>query len=587
MGIMKEFWRRKKKQEEELAEEQEQEQNAQDNEQEQNGDNDTYSENPENGEQNPENQSEDTYIDDDELEADDTISKKKEVSKNMIILGSLAVVGAGLLFGTKMILGGKKKDASQDAQNQVTTADDKPIEIGDGNNETGDLMSESEQNDANGSSDTSSDTSDTSSDGGVSEDEFRKSLEDSDNSMSAGSEWNDVDTSPATVSGGSSGSSGSRSSKGSKSSGESDFSDAGGADVSEAGTKMSPEEIKAAQKAEKKKQRDERLKEVRAGGMSFMSNQSQDTGKGNGQGQNIAVTNGRVDPNQVPAGTYQVASDGSVQPVSGGSAGAGSGIQTAQAAPGEAQGQPSQNQQKNMNPFTQTDPAITGRGAQGYGSVNYNSGSVIAQQSRYTLSAGQIIPTTLLSGIKTITSDMAIAVVSSDVYDTRTGRHLLIPRGSKILGEYTPYMDGANYRVITIWNRIIFPNGTSINLAQFKGVDLQGYGGMKAQVNTHFWKKLANVVMSTITAVGYNFADRLTIEHGKVKLTKYVTRDSNGNTDTDSPQTLGDVIEKIQSEAENKNSQIQTLLTVKQGTRFNVRVNSDIVLDSPYKPDIK
>ena len=581
MGIMKEFWRRKNQQEDELAEEQEQEQNAQGSEEAGDGtqeqaDNDTYNENSENAGQNPENQDEQEYIDDDELEADDTISKKKEVSKNMIILGSLAVVGAGLLFGTKMILGGKKKDASQDAQNQVTTADDKPIEIGDGNNETGDLMSESEQNNANGSSDTSSDTSDTSTDGGVSEDEFRKSLEDSDNSMSAGSEWNDVDTSPATVSGGS----------GSNSSGGGDFSGNGGADVSEAGTKMSPEEIKAAQKAEKKKQRDERLKEVRAGGMSFMSNQSQDTGKGNGQGQNIAVTNGRVDPNQVPAGTYQVASDGSVQPVSTSGAG-GSGIQTAQAAPGEAQGQPSQNQQKNMNPFTQTDPTITGRGAQGYGSVNYNSGSVIAQQSKYTLSAGQIIPTTLLSGIKTITSDMAIAVVSSDVYDTRTGRHLLIPRGSKILGEYTPYTDGANYRVITIWNRIIFPNGTSINLAQFKGVDLQGYGGMKAQVNTHFWKKLANVVMSTITAVGYNFADRLTIENGKVKLSKYVTTDENGNTDTDNPQTLGEVIEKIQSDTENKNSQIQTLLTVKQGTRFNVRVNSDIVLDSPYKPDIK
>ena len=203
------------------------------------------------------------------------------------------------------------------------------------------------------------------------------------------------------------------------------------------------------------------------------------------------------------------------------------------------------------------------------------------------LSAGQIIPAVLLSGIRTVTSDMAIAVVSSDVYDTRSGKHLLIPRGSKILGEYSPYIDGANFRVITIWNRVIFPNGDSLNLAQFKGVDLQGYGGMKAQVNTHFWKKLGNVVASTLTAVAYNFADRLTIENGKLKLNKYVQRNADGTTESDSPTTLGQVIQQIQSEASNKNSQIQTVLTIKSGARFNIRVNSDIILDSAYKPYYK
>ena len=292
-----------------------------------------------------------------------------------------------------------------------------------------------------------------------------------------------------------------------------------------------------------------------------------------------AVSNGRVDPNQVPAGTYSVAPDGTVTQVAvgaGGSAGAGGGGQA------QANAQP-----QNTDPFRQTNPAITGRGAAGYGSVNTNSGSLTTQTTKYVLSAGQIIPAVLLSGIRTVTSDMAIAVVSSDVYDTRSGKHLIIPRGSKILGEYSPYIDGANFRVITIWNRIIFPNGDSLNLAQFKGVDLQGYGGMKAQVNTHFWKKLGNVVASTLTAVAYNFADRLTIENGKLKLNKYVQRNADGTTESDSPTTLGQVIQQIQSEASNKNSQIQTVLTIKSGARFNIRVNSDIILDSAYKPYYK
>lgn len=478
-----------------------------------------------------------------------TISRNKGISKNMIIMGALCTVGAVILFGARMLFNGGKinKEPAPTENNKIDIADDQPIGIEDANGDTGDLLNEAEKQQQEQDA-TSTDTSTATEDGGVSEEEFRKSLEQSDN---AGSQWDSVGSSPESFGG-------------------------SGDDLSEAGSKLSAEDIRAAQEAEKKKKREDKLAQARSGGMSFMANQQAgDSNSSSGAGNNgtIATSNGRVDPNQVPAGTYSVAPDGTVTQVSGG--GNGGGQQGANA------------QQQNTDPFRQTNPAITGRGAAGYGSVNTNSGTLTSQNSKFVLSAGQIIPATLLSGIRTITSDMAIAVVSSDVYDTRSGKHLLIPRGSKILGEYTPYIDGANFRVITIWNRIIFPNGDSLNLAQFKGVDLQGYGGMKAQVNTHFWRKLGNVVMSTLTAIAYNFADRLTIEDGKVKLTKYQVKDENGQNTTDNPTTLGQVIQQIQSEASNKNSQIQTVLTIKSGARFNIRVNSDIILDSAYKPYYK
>lgn len=482
-----------------------------------------------------------------------TISRNKGISKNMVVMGALCVVGAVILFGARMLFNGgklQKDPQTQTDNNKIDIADDQPIGIEDANGDTGDLLNEAEKQQQEQDA-TSTDTSGATEDGGISEEEFRKSLEQSDN---AGSQWDNVGSSPESF-GGSSGNS----------------------DLSEAGGKLSAEDIRAAEEAEKKKQRDDKLAQARAGGLSFMSNQqageSNSSGGAGNNGGTITASNGRVDPNQVPAGTYSVAPDGTVTQVSGG---------------GNGGGQQSSNpQHQNTDPFRQTNPAITGRGAAGYGSVNTNSGTLSAQNSRFVLSAGQIIPATLLSGIRTITADMAIAVVSSDVYDTRSGKHLLIPRGSKILGEYTPYIDGANFRVITIWNRIIFPNGDSLNLAQFKGVDLQGYGGMKAQVNTHFWKKLGNVVMSTLTAVAYNFADRLTIENGKVKLAKYQVKDNTGQNTTDNPTTLGQVIQQIQNEAQNKNSQIQTVLTIKSGARFNIRVNSDIILDSAYKPYYK
>lgn len=524
--------------------------------------NDTYS---------PEGENHDSYYGTDgdfvsEEGNEGTISRNKGVSKNLIIMGSLCAVGAVILFGARAVFsGGKAKQPQADDTTGVQIANNDPMGIQDANNDTGDLMAEAEKQAENGTSSTDSTSSDSSGDG-VSEEEFRKSLEASD---TAGSQWDSVGSSPETFSGSSGSSSGS-----------------GGADLSEAGNQLSAEDIKAAQQAEKQKQRSEKLAQARSGGLSFMANQQSGT-EGSGSSNagssasapTTAVSNGRVDPNQVPAGTYSVAPDGTVTQVAGGaggSAGAGGGGQA------QANAQP-----QNTDPFRQTNPAITGRGAAGYGSVNTNSGSLTTQSTKYVLSAGQIIPAVLLSGIRTVTSDMAIAVVSSDVYDTRSGKHLLIPRGSKILGEYSPYIDGANFRVITIWNRIIFPNGDSLNLAQFKGVDLQGYGGMKAQVNTHFWKKLGNVVASTLTAVAYNFADRLTIENGKLKLNKYVQRNADGTTESDSPTTLGQVIQQIQSEASNKNSQIQTVLTIKSGARFNIRVNSDIILDSAYKPYYK
>lgn len=236
----------------------------------------------------------------------------------------------------------------------------------------------------------------------------------------------------------------------------------------------------------------------------------------------------------------------------------------------------------NNNPFAQTNPNITGRGAAGYGSQTTNNHNVNYMQSPYVVSTGQIIPAVLDGGINSLYQGMARARVTKNVYDTKTGKYLLIPQGSVLIGEYSPFTDGANFRIITLWNRIIFPNGKSINLTQYTGTDLRGYAGMKAQVNTHFWKKLGNAVASTLTAITYSFADRLTIEDGKVKLMDYSTSTSSGSSG-DRPNTLGEVFSAIEQRASQKNQAIQTSLRVKEGTTFNVRINTDLILDTPYK----
>lgn len=514
----------------------------------QNSDTDYNSQDPENPDMKTEQDFERERMEDIYKNLEDEqeiINTKKKPTKNLIILGVFAGIGIALLAGTSLIinnLSGKKEQNTEQVPPQEQVSDQTDLNVvGDANDETTNLANEAideTQTEEIGTEEPLQTEQ-------MTEEEFQRSLNESDRQTGASSAWDDVGSDPYT----STGTTG---------------------DLSTYDPQVAQAEREAALQAQKEQEKAEKLKKARSSALSFgkqdaapQTETAQNTGTTNG-----AVVNGRVDTSQVPAGTYTVNPDGSVT----------------QVATNQQSGQNAQPQNQNYNPFTQTNPNITGRGQQGYGSVNTNPSNVIPEQGRFTVSAGNIIPVVLQSGIKTVTSDMTIAVVSQDVYDTKTGKYLLIPKGSRLIGEYSPYIDGANFRVITIWNRIIFPNGESINLAQFKGVDLQGYGGMKAQVNTHFWRKLGNVIMSTITAVAYNFADRLTIENGKVKLTKYTQVDENGEVVSENPATLGEVLRELQQGAEQKNSQIQTVLTIKTGTRFNVRVNSDLIFDKPYRP---
>lgn len=514
----------------------------------QNSDTDYNSQDPENPDMKTEQDFERERMEDIYKNLEDEqeiINTKKKPTKNLIILGVFAGIGIALLAGTSLIinnLSGKKEQNTEQVPPQEQVSDQTDLNVvGDANDETTNLANEAideTQTEEIGTEEPLQTEQ-------MTEEEFQRSLNESDRQTGASSAWDDVGSDPYT----STGTTG---------------------DLSTYDPQLAQAEREAQIQAQKEQEKAEKLKKARSSALSFgkqdttpQTETAQNTGT-----PNRTVVNGRVDTSQVPAGTYTVNPDGSVT----------------QVATNQQSGQNAQPQNQNYNPFTQTNPNITGRGQQGYGSINTNPSNVIPEQGRFTVSAGNIIPVVLQSGIKTVTSDMTIAVVSQDVYDTKTGKYLLIPKGSRLIGEYSPYIDGANFRVITIWNRIIFPNGESINLAQFKGVDLQGYGGMKAQVNTHFWRKLGNVIMSTITAVAYNFADRLTIENGKVKLTKYTQVDENGEVVSENPATLGEVLRELQQGAEQKNSQIQTVLTIKTGTRFNVRVNSDLIFDKPYRP---
>src|ERR1017187_10459682 len=95
--------------------------------------------------------------------------------------------------------------------------------------------------------------------------------------------------------------------------------------------------------------------------------------------------------------------------------------------------------------------------------------------SPYELMAGTVIPAALVTGINSDLPGQMIATVTQNVYDTVTGNYLLIPQGSRMLGQYDAQVAYGQRRVLLVWTRLIMQDGSSIDLDRLQGVDTAGY----------------------------------------------------------------------------------------------------------------
>src|SRR5262245_20314991 len=103
--------------------------------------------------------------------------------------------------------------------------------------------------------------------------------------------------------------------------------------------------------------------------------------------------------------------------------------------------------------------------------------------SRYVVQAGAVIPAALIAGIRSDLPGQVTAQVTENVYDSPSGRYLLIPQGSKLIGVYDSQVSFGQDRVLLVWTRLIMPNGRSIVLERQAGADPEGYAGLADQVD--------------------------------------------------------------------------------------------------------
>jgi type IV secretion system protein VirB10 len=118
------------------------------------------------------------------------------------------------------------------------------------------------------------------------------------------------------------------------------------------------------------------------------------------------------------------------------------------------------------------------------------------------LQAGSIIPAALITGIRSDLPGLVTAQVTQNVYDSPTGRILLIPQGSRLIGDYDADVTFGQSRILLAWNRLILPDGRSIVLERQPASDPRGFAGLQDGTNYHWGGVLKAALVSTLLGVG-------------------------------------------------------------------------------------
>ena len=211
----------------------------------------------------------------------------------------------------------------------------------------------------------------------------------------------------------------------------------------------------------------------------------------------------------------------------------------------------------------------------------YSSAKLIGTRSPYELKAGTIIPLVLYTPINSELSGHVVAIVRESVYDTKSGKYLLVPQGAKLYGKYSNQVAYGSTRIGVAWNRIVYPNGYSIPLQALPGSDLAGFEGLTDLVDNHYWKLFGtSFIMGVITA-GMQYSQNNTnanVQSGGLG----VTTNANPTPGQTLSGSLGQQLGQTGLAVTNKMINVAPTIIIRQGEEINVMITADLIL-KPYK----
>jgi len=190
-----------------------------------------------------------------------------------------------------------------------------------------------------------------------------------------------------------------------------------------------------------------------------------------------------------------------------------------------------------------------------------------APASHEVVQAGAVIPAALITGLRSDLPGPITAQVTEDVYDSPTGRILLIPQGARLIGQYDAQIAFGQSRALLVWNRLIMPNGRSIVLERLPGADEQGYAGLEDEVDNHWVALFEAALLSTVLSVGSDTGSG----NGQNSLTQALQ------------QGASDSISQTGRQVVQRSLNVQPTITIRPGFPVRVMVTRDLVLE-PYRP---
>src|SRR6266404_1022509 len=194
---------------------------------------------------------------------------------------------------------------------------------------------------------------------------------------------------------------------------------------------------------------------------------------------------------------------------------------------------------------------------------------IASPASSYVVQAGNVIPASLITGIRSDLPGQITAQVTENVYDSPSGRFLLVPQGTRLIGVYDSQVSFGQSRVLMVWTRLIMPNGRSIVLERQHGADTAGYAGLEDEVDNHWGALFKAALLSTLLGVGSELG---------------AGSDTGNNGDIIQALRRGssDSLNQTGQKVVQRNLNIQPTLTVRPGFPVRVIVNRDLVLEA-YK----
>lgn len=191
-----------------------------------------------------------------------------------------------------------------------------------------------------------------------------------------------------------------------------------------------------------------------------------------------------------------------------------------------------------------------------------SSARLSGMMSPSTLQAGSIIPAALITGIRSDLPGQITAQVTANVYDSLTGRDLLIPQGARLIGEYDSEVSHGQNRVLLAWDRLILPDGRSIQLDRLSGADVRGFAGLQDGTDYHWGNMAKAALISTLLGVGSELGSG-----GDSDLVRAVRRGSQDTISQTGQQIVG------------RELNVRPTLTVRPGYALRIIVTRDLILD--------